>query len=102
MTMANRKDMISSEEVRIMLLEQKNDDFNQALNRIEKRFDHIDQRFDLLDKKFDQVDKRFDRLEARIDNLDSRIDSNFKWILGFIIPGFLGVLGLIAHGFKWL
>lgn len=34
--------MISSEEARIMLLEQKNDDFHQTLNRIEQRLDNLE------------------------------------------------------------
>lgn len=96
--MANHKDMISSEEARIMLLEQKSDDFHQALIRIEKRFDLIDARFETLERK---IDSRFNSLENRIEKLDSRIDSNFKWILTFILPSFLGILGLMAHGFKW-
>ncbi len=46
MTMANSKGMISSEEARIMLLEQKNDDFHQTLNRIEKRLEFLDSKID--------------------------------------------------------
>ncbi|HZY36255.1 MAG TPA: hypothetical protein VFE53_06380 [Mucilaginibacter sp.] len=31
-----------------------------------------------------------------------RIEAQQKWILGLIGTGFLGVLGLMAHGFKWI
>jgi len=31
-----------------------------------------------------------------------RIESHQKWILGVVSSGFLGLLGLIAHGFKWI
>jgi hypothetical protein len=31
-----------------------------------------------------------------------RIESNQKWLLGVVSTGFLGLLGLIAHGFKWI
>lgn len=31
-----------------------------------------------------------------------RIESHQKWLLGVMTSGFLGLLGLIAHGFKWL
>lgn len=31
-----------------------------------------------------------------------RIESHQKWILGIVSSGFLGLLGLIAHGFKWI
>jgi len=53
----------TQEQLDIALLKQKNDTFNQALNRIE---------------------------------------GNQKWLLGLMGSGFIGLLGLIAHGFKWL
>ena len=31
-----------------------------------------------------------------------RIESNQKWMLGVMGSGFLGLLGLMAHGFKWI
>jgi len=31
-----------------------------------------------------------------------RIESHQKWMLGLIGTGFLGLLSLMAHGFKWL
>ncbi len=31
-----------------------------------------------------------------------RIDSHQKWLLGLMGTGFVSLLGLIAHGFKWL
>lgn len=31
-----------------------------------------------------------------------RIESNQKWILGITGSGFVGLLGLMAHGFKWI
>ena len=31
-----------------------------------------------------------------------RIESNQKWMLGIMGSGFLGLLGLMAHGFKWI
>ena len=30
-----------------------------------------------------------------------RIESNQKWMLGLMGSGFFGLLGLMAHGFKW-
>ena len=32
----------------------------------------------------------------------SRIESQQKWMLGVMSAGFLGLWGLIAHGFKWI
>ncbi len=40
-------------------------------------------------------------IENKIEKIDSKIESNFKWLLSFMISGFVGVLGLMAHGFKW-
>jgi hypothetical protein len=31
-----------------------------------------------------------------------RIESQQKWILGLMGTGFLGLLSLMAHGFKWI
>ena len=31
-----------------------------------------------------------------------RIESNQKWMLGVMGSGFLGLLGLMAHGFRWI
>ena len=31
-----------------------------------------------------------------------RIESNQKWMIGIMGSGFIGLLGLMAHGFKWI
>ena len=31
-----------------------------------------------------------------------RIESNQKWMLGIMGTGFIGLLSLMAHGFKWI
>ncbi len=31
-----------------------------------------------------------------------RIESHQRWMLGIIGSGFIGLLGLMAHGFKWV
>ncbi len=31
-----------------------------------------------------------------------RIETHQKWILGLMGSGFVGLLGLLAHGFKWI
>lgn len=65
------KQMITTDEAPIMLLEQKNDDIHRALIRLENGITHL-------------------------------IDSHFKWVLGFMLSGFLGDLGLMARGFHML
>jgi hypothetical protein len=31
-----------------------------------------------------------------------RLESHQKWMLGLMGSGFIGLLGLMAHGFKWI
>lgn len=32
----------------------------------------------------------------------ARIESTQKWMLGLMDTGFIGLLSLMSHGFKWL
>jgi tetrahydromethanopterin S-methyltransferase subunit G len=84
MTIANQKGMISSEEARIMLLEQKNDDFNQTLLRIEKRLDSLD---------------------TKLDAQNNKIDSHFRWTIGLIFglyaTSFGVLLGAVGKAYHW-
>lgn len=94
------QNMITTNEARIMLLEQKNDDFHQTLIRIETKIDAMDQKFEVkFETKIEVIDQKF---ETKFDKLTAHIDSNFKWLLGFMISGFIGMMGLMAHGFHWL
>ena len=50
-----------------------------------------------------------DRIEKRLDALDSNYRSDFRWLVGIMLGGFgmlltsyLGLLGVIAHGFHWI
>jgi hypothetical protein len=45
-----------------------------------------------------RIDQRLDRIEDKIDKLNSRIWTNFYWMLG----AFAALLGVMAHGFRWL
>lgn len=102
MKMANNKDMISSEEARIMLLEQKNDAFYQALNRIDKRFDSIDERFNKIDGELNEIKNKmeieFKDVRSEFKDLRKEIKSDFRWTLTFIV----GLAGIMAHGFHWI
>lgn len=83
-----QKNMISTEEARIMLLEQRNDDFYQALIRIEKRIDSLGS-----------------NLESKIDRLESKVDSHFRWsrglIFGLYATGFATLLGAVGKAHRW-
>jgi hypothetical protein len=46
---------------------------------------------ELLKQKDSELEKTLDRIE-----------STQKWMLGLMGTGFLGLLSLMAHGFKWI
>ena len=46
---------------------------------------------ELLKHKNDEIYRTLDRIE-----------SHQKWMLGLMGTGFLGLLSLMAHGFKWI
>lgn len=57
----------------------------------------------------DRIEKRFDRLDARLDKVDERHHQDFRLLFKTIIALalglgglLLGLLGVVAHGFKWL
>ena len=57
----------------------------------------------------DRIEQRFDRLDSRLDKVDERRERDFRLIFGAIITLalglgtlMLGLLGIVAHGFKWL
>ena len=89
-------------DTRITLLESSISTINDTMLRFEKRFDRIDERFDRIDEKFDKVDERFDKVDEKFDKINEKIDSKFTWLLTFIIAGFTGMLGIMAHGFHWI
>lgn len=78
---AQRQETYSSEEVRLLLLEQKNDSFYEVLK-----------------------DLKGSNAEMRISmsRLSSKIDANFKFLLTTMISGFVGMFGIMAHGFHWI
>ena len=53
---------------------------------------------ELLKQRDANNKETFDRLYALID----KVESNQRWILGLMGSGFIGILGLMAHGFKWI
>jgi predicted PurR-regulated permease PerM len=103
MSSAVKKETFSNDQVRIMMLEQRNENFVGSLNRIEKSI--VDLKVEVL-TKIDKVEKelsyKIDKVDSRVDKLDNRMDSNFKWVLGIIFTQFATLFGVMAHGFHWL
>lgn len=84
--MANHKDMISSEEARIMLLEQKNDDFHQSLNRIDKKLDKLDGEMNEIRKDM-KSDFCILMAEGR---------THHRWTIGLISGLYLAFIGTLS------
>lgn len=40
--------------------------------------------------------------DGDIEKTLERIESNQKWMIGLMGTGFFSLLGLMAHGFKWI
>jgi len=67
---ANLKDTYTSDEVRLMMLEEKQHGVREDVRKLSDKIDKIDVKIDGLEKKFDYkidaIDKKFD---AKIDKL---------------------------------
>lgn len=53
---------------------------------------------ELLKQKNEDIYNNFKHLYKTLD----RIESHQRWMFGLMGTGFLGLLSLMAHGFKWL
>jgi hypothetical protein len=53
---------------------------------------------ELLKQKNEDIYANFNQIYKMLD----RIESQQKWLFGLMGSGFLGLLGLMAHGFKWV
>jgi hypothetical protein len=51
---------------------------------------------------FDRIDKRFDSLERRLESLDKRQHTDFLWLVSLQIGSVAALLGVMAHGFRWI
>ena len=90
-------------ENRLTRVEVTIENINETLIRFEKSMNN---RFDTMDKRLDsfelKMDKGFDSLELKMDRgfqiINGRIWNNFYWIIG----GFVGILGILAHAIHWI
>lgn len=83
----------------VTTLENTSSSIKESLARIEGRFDKVDQEIkDLRNEiKEDIKETRQEVTEVRKE-LKNDIRTNFFWSLG----AFIGVVGLMAHAFKWI
>jgi len=106
---------VTNEHINRTLIDMKQD-MNRNFDKIEQRFMTVDQRFvsidqrfnavdekinsleKKMDKRFESIDKRFESIDKRFDSLENRVWSNFIWMMS----GFAGLAGLIAHAQHWI
>jgi predicted nucleic acid-binding Zn-ribbon protein len=84
---------------RVALLEQIASDTRQAL--IDIRTDLRELRGEI---KTEVRDLRTEMRDLRTEMRDLRTEiwRNFRWLLGIMLGGFVGILATMAHGFHWL
>jgi len=78
--------------------------------RIDDRFKRVDDRFEEARKETKaefaavraEMQAGFKEVRANIDKLGVRLDSEKNWALGLYLAGTGAILGLMAHGFKWI
>ena len=42
-----------------------------------------------------------ERIDRRLDTIETNQRTDFRWLLGIILGGYVGLLGVMAHGFQW-
>lgn len=57
---------------------------------------------ELLKQSKDTVGQTLVRIENELLQMDKKIESNFRWVLTVMGTVGIGMLGVMAHGFKWL
>jgi chaperonin cofactor prefoldin len=60
-------------------------EFNQAMTRIDKRFQSIDQHFEAIDKRFDTLEAR---LAATTVRLEHKMEEEFQGLATMVARGF--------------
>ena len=49
-----------------------------------------------IDRRFDSVDRRFDSIDRRLETMERNQRSDFRWLLGIMIGGYMSLLGRYA------
>ena len=68
------------------------------MNKSETFYTQEQLEIELLKQKNEDIYNNFMHIYKTLD----RIESHQKWMLGLMGTGFIGLLSLMAHGFKWL
>ncbi|MFX1259439.1 MAG: hypothetical protein ACFFAN_16415 [Promethearchaeota archaeon] len=54
------------------------DEFLDAMERMDKRFEAMDKRFEAMDKRFEAMDKRFEAMDKRFEAMQKQMDERFE------------------------
>ena len=69
---------------------------NDAITRIEYRFDRVDREFDRVWARFDRVDERFDRVDERFDRLTEKVDARVDGLHRQLTQFGWGIVALVV------
>ncbi len=89
---AHKYEVNMKDDTRIALLEQSIGFINETMTRLEKRFDSMENKIDTLGIVVTQ------EMKMGFKDVNNRLWTNFFWMVG----GFAGVLGLVAHALHWI
>jgi hypothetical protein len=65
---------------------------------MEKVYTEDQVKIKLIEQKNDHIYMQFGYIHKVLDKLES----NQRWLLGLMGLGFASLMGLMAHGFKWI
>ena len=74
------------------------DRLSGEISRLESR---LMQRFEKLDGMFGMVNEKFEKIDGKISKIDEKQQNDFRILFGAIITAVLGLVAVLAHGFKW-
>jgi hypothetical protein len=57
---------------------------------------------ELLKQTQSELFRAINRIDEDLKEGFKKVESHQKWILSLMSSGFIGLLGLMAHGFKWI
>lgn len=61
-----------------------------------------EERLARVEVKVDNIEEDIREIKTDVKSLSVKVDSNFRWLIGTMIGFGMGILAVMAHGFKWL
>ena len=76
--------------------------FDKAAQEVNARFDKVEARFNKVDERFDNMDARLESFRDRFDSMTKQIGDMKVWAVLLYVALAGTLLGVMAHGFKWI